>query len=315
MRRKGYYRRGGYRRRRWKNIVIIAISAIVIAFVLFLVLGNILKDKTELPDDDSESPEHSSSHVDELPSSRSINAYNVDISGITLTQFSERLSDLSKTYGTTAVSLNLTDSNGDPLYDSKISKELGYQENDGGLISLSSLVTRAKSRDVYVSAHLTLRAFEEEDAGIRSIRLAYEAALVAEILQTGIDDIVIICPDMYSGYVKELLRFSENIKSMSAETKVGICFTKDFLSERSNTVLIDDLIKAYDFTAIDLTKTEKGSSEADSIDSALSDANVRYYVLRYNTRVLISSFDDEETYNGVMKVISDNSINNWQMIS
>ena len=252
----GYYGRSNYRKRKWRNILIISAISLVILIVVFLVVGNILKKKTQ--DDDNDGAVGTSVSDNTTipePVPHSINGYFVDMSGLSYAQFSDRISTLAAN-GVTAVSLNLTDDTGILLYDSKTAQKLGYQTASDSRISLSSIVTKAESRGIYTGAYITLNSFGESDAKVRSAKLAYEAAIVCEIAEAGIDDVIVRCPEISSEYIDELIGFAKNVKNINSTAKIGITFTTSLLETEDAALSVDKLVAAFDLTALDLASVE-----------------------------------------------------------
>ena len=309
----GYYGRSNYRKRKWRNILIISAISLVILIVVFLVVGNILKKKTQ--DDDNAGAGGTSvsdNTVIPEPVPHSINGYFVDMSGLSYAQFSDWISTLSAN-GVTAVSLNLTDDTGILLYDSKTAQKLGYQTASDSRISLSSIVTKAESRGIYTGAYITLNSFGESDAKVRSAKLAYEAAIVCEIAEAGIDDVIVRCPGISAEYIDELVRFAESIKNINSDAQVGIALTRELLEMPDASLYVEKLVTAFNFTALDLTGN--GDSEVSAyVEESLSGPNVRYYILRYNTRILLPYTEDEEARGQLEALLASNSINNWQIV-
>lgn len=309
----GYYGRSNYRKRKWRNILIISAISLVILIVVFLVVGNILKKKTQ--DDDNDGAVGTSVSDNTTipePVPHSINGYFVDMSGLSYAQFSDRISTLAAN-GVTAVSLNLTDDTGILLYDSKTAQKLGYQTASDSLISLSSIIAKTESRGIYTSAYVTLSAFKETDAKVRAAKLAYEAAIVCEIAESGFNDVIVRCHEISPEYVDELVGFAKSVKSINSSANVGITFTKSLLESEDSALCVDKLVEAFDLTALDLARSDNGNVTL-YIEEALASSNIRYYILRFNTRILLPNITDEETDLKIKNVLSENSIHNWQTV-
>lgn len=308
----GYYRRSNRRRRRLRNIIIISAVSLVVLLVAFLVVGNILKKKTQGDNNANGETSASDNAVTPAPTPQSINGYFIDLTGASSTQLSNQISTLSAN-GVTAVSLNLTDNNGELLYNSKTAQNLGYQATSSSLISLSSIITRTESRGIYTSAYITLNSFKETDAKIRSVKLAYEASIVCEIAEAGFNDIVVRCPEISSEYIDELIGFAKNVKNINSTAKIGITFTTSLLETEDAALSVDKLVAAFDLTALDLASVE-GNDTLVYIEESLSNSNIRYYILRFNTRILLPYTEDEDTKTQLEALLASNSINNWQIV-
>ena len=308
----GYYRRNNYRKRKWRNIIIISAVSLVVALLVFLVVGNVLKKKTQNDGNGAGGTSAENTSVTPAPMQKSINGYFIDLSVSSYTEFSDRLSSLSAN-GVTAVSLNLTDDDGELLYDSKTAQKLGYQTASDSRIALSSIIAKTESRGIYTSAYVTLSAFKETDAKVRAAKLAYEAAIVCEIAESGFNDVIVRCHEISPEYVDELVGFAKSVKSINSSANVGITFTKSLLESEDSALCVDKLVEAFDLTAIDLARSDNGNVTL-YIEEALASSNIRYYILRFNTRILLPNITDEETDLKIKNVLSENSIHNWQTV-
>ena len=277
-----------------------------------LVVGNVLKKKTQNDGNGAGGTSAENTLVIPAPVQKSINGYFIDLSVSSYTEFSDKLSSLSAN-GVTAVSLNLTDDGGVLLYDSKTAQSLGYQTSSDSRISLSSIIAKTESRGIYTSAYVTLSAFKETDAKVRAAKLAYEAAIVCEIAESGFNDVIVRCHEISPEYVDELVGFAKSVKSINSSANVGITFTKSLLESEDSALCVDKLVEAFDLTALDLARSDNGNVTL-YIEEALASSNIRYYILRFNTRILLPNITDEETDMKIKNVLSENSIHNWQTV-
>lgn len=308
----GYYRRNNYRKRKWRNILIISAISLAVLLVVFLVAGNILKKKTQDDNNGADETSVTDNTVIPAPIPQSINGYFIDLSGLSYTEFSNQISTFSSN-GATAISLNLTDNSGNLLYDSKTAQKLGYQTTSSSLISLSSIITKTGSSGIYTSAYITLTAFKETDAKIRSVKLAYEAALVCEIAEAGFNDIIVRCPEISPEYIEELMGFAKNVKNINNNANIGIAFTKSLLEAEDSALYVDKLVSVFNLTALDLANVENNNILT-YLEESFSNSNIRYYILRFNTRILLPYITDEETDTKIKTLLNENSINNWQIV-
>ena len=151
----GYHRRNNYRKKKLRNVIIVSAIVLVVLFVVFLIIGNTLFKKTNTHlDDDSEESTFSTEQTDNT-ASYSIQARNIDLTGLSSSEFSDKLYALSKE-GATAVSIKCSNKNGDLLYSSETAKKFGYQDSSTSLISLKSAITSANRRNIFTSAYITM---------------------------------------------------------------------------------------------------------------------------------------------------------------
>lgn len=303
-----YRRKNGYKKRRWRYIIIIASLAIVVLFLVFLVVGNLLNKKTNDTDGVNTSKVSSTALAENLAAPYSIKGHYIDLNNL-----SSSLSELSKN-SETNVSVKLSDDAGKLLYSSPTAQKFGYQSTSTSLMDLGTLIKNVKSYGISANAVITLNGFSEKDAKTRAVILAYEAALVCEISEYGVSDITVRCSEAATEHIDEILSFADTVKNINGDIKIGIAVKNELLEHPDGALYIDKLARAYTFIAFDLTAS--GEQEyLEFVDNSVSNPNNKYYILRYNMRVLLTYSNDPETEKSVQYTIEANSIQNWQKIS
>lgn len=309
----GYYRRGGYKKRKWRIIIAVVLVSLVVLTSLFLIIGNILNQKTNESDGTSKSSTQNTLNNTEsdIKIKYTVKAYNIDLTGLSLGQFSEKLSALSEN-GVNVISLKLTDDNGYPLYSSDIVKNFGYGSYSESMLSLSTVFSKIDAYGMIATCYVNITSNMQENAKTRTILAAYEAAIISEISEAGSKDII-LCPSALStDDSAELTDLSKSIKNINSNTIIGIAIPSEMLKSQQNELFANDLTKAFDFIAIDLTKIN-GEDFIERTDGEISE-NL-YYILRYNARVLLPYNDDISVQDELLKILEQNGINNWQFIS
>ncbi|MBO5415720.1 MAG: hypothetical protein J6A83_03745 [Clostridia bacterium] len=311
----GYYRRNSYRRKKWRNILVISISVLAALLILFLVLGNILNKKTEGERLEETSPVKHPTQATTPPIATP--SYTVSIKGGAV---DIRSTELKKSFATlvengfSAVSFNLSDTDGKLLYKSSVAARFGYQTADGGLADLDSVNASAASSGLATSAVLTLNSFTEEDKITRSVLQACEAAIICEIYDAGIDDIIIRCPELKAEHADELIELAKSISEINEKSIVGLALTGEFIESDSSALLIERLVSAFDFISLDITDISHEADLAEHIESSLS-TDKYYYILRYNMRVLLPKPENDDSAKKAYELMKSNSITNWQTVS
>ena len=308
----GYHRRNSYKKKRLRNVIIISAVILLVLFVVFLIIGNTLFKKTNTTDDDEPKDKTSATEQKNNTAPYSIQAYNIDLTGLSSSDFSDKLSALSKN-GATAVSIKCTDKEGKLLYASDIAKEFGYQNNSSSLISLGTLTSSANRRDIFTSAYMTVASVNEKDAKTRSVMIAYEAALVCEMIESGVKEVLLRCPDASPENLNDILSIANNVKLINKDATVGIEIPSKILSSELASEHIDKLATSFDFMALTMVEPSKDSETVEQVDALLT--THLFYILRYNMRVLIPSAEDEDTKEALQTLLTENSIANWQEIS
>ena len=278
-------------------------------FLLFLIIGNLLNNKVQEDPENTDSPVTDGGLQNTVPT-YTINGYSIDISGISSSAFSSSLRAITDS-GASAVSINLSDKNGTLLYKSSTAQKLGYQSGADSLIGLSSIVSSAKSRNCFTSAYITLTSLRESDPKIRSVRMAYEAAVVCEMAEAGINDIVLRCPEISGENIDELARLADNIKAINPNAVIGITFTREIMAHPDSAFYVDKLKGAYDFTCLDLSNNGEDNA-VEYVNTAVSENLL--YILRDKMRILLPSVDSD-TQELLKIALASNSVSNWQIVS
>ena len=306
-----YYRRNPYRRKRWLVVVLAAAVIIVALFAVFLVIGNILNSKTsEAPKSTNGTSSNTSDTLaNDFSPSYSINGYGIDISKMSTSDFSSAAHALAAD-GADTVSFKLTDDNGILLYSSKTAQAVGYQNNSTSLMGLSSIYSSLRTNGLRSSGCITVTFPNETDGKIRAIKMSYEAALACEIIEGGINDVVIRYDKMSVENIDMLTDLGNDIKDINKDATVGIALTKEILSSPDASVYVDKLKKAYNFICIDLSDVED-EDIAEYVGESVSENLL--YILRDNMRILLPTVDTE-TLNELKDILAKNNVFNWQII-
>ncbi|MBE6597069.1 MAG: hypothetical protein E7641_05300 [Ruminococcaceae bacterium] len=305
------YRLNVRKRRNWRLIVIVTAVILLFLVILFVLIGNILKKKT---DADTEKPSEGSSSTAIADSTLpySVNAYAVDLSSKDMSMISASISEL-KSKGVTSVSLNFSNKEGRLLYNSSVAQSLGYQSSGESGLDPEALATKITAFGALPAGTFVLGSQNETDPKLRIVKLAYESAVVAELAEKGIKDMTLICDNLSLENAEALLRLAESAKSVAPTLNIGITLPQATMADPQVSILIDKLTEAYDFIALDLTNN--GETEVcDYIDSALGDPNLRYCFIRYNVRLLIPSINDDATFERLTSILRVNSVASWQMM-
>ncbi|MBQ7383281.1 MAG: hypothetical protein IJV72_00630 [Clostridia bacterium] len=311
----GYYRRNSYRKRKWRNILIISISVLVALVIVLLVVGNILNKKTESERAEETSVVKHPTHTTAPPISEP--SYKVSIRGgavdIRTTSLKETIAGLS-TGEFSTVSFNLSDADGNLLYKSSVAERFGYKTASDGLADLASANAAANSAGYSTSAVITLNSFKEESRITRSVLQACEAAIVCEIYEAGIEDIIIRCPELKAEYADELIILATNVKNINPKAVVGLALTGELLEVENSALLIDNIVSVFDFISLDITDVAEETELLEHIEGSLSKERF-YYILRYNMRVLLPNPTNEEEAKEIYALMRSDSITNWQTVS
>ena len=305
------YRVGAYRRRNWRNVVIIILALVVALFVAFFVLGNRLNSKSDKATAKTKPSSYATQDApaETVPLDYSVNAYAVDISGMIQSDFSEAVKNISSE-GVNAVSVNFTSRDGSLLYSSAVAESLGYQSSEQELLSASSIVSSANSKGFFVSGYMSVNSHKESDGKVAAVRRSYEAAIACELIEKGVKDVVIRCDDLNVEDIESLVALGDAIKEINSEAEVGLALNKAILSAEKSALYVDKLKKSYSFICFDLG-AEEGEDIVAQIGNAVSENQL--YILRDNIRILLP-LTDEETLEDISGLLAANNVSNWQVV-
>lgn len=308
------YRRNSYAKKRIKAIVAITAILIVVLVVLFFVVGKILKNKVDGNGGEgggtgtpavTTPPAHA-----ELPS---VNGYGISLSGLTNQAISDKVSAISDVSGS-GINFVARNSSGEEIYSSAVARNMGKQTASAGYVKVSDIASRAERRSLRVSAILPVSAFQVSDDLERSVILAYDAAICAELSREGADDVLISLrgAEVTEKNIDELIRLAESVKNIDSEVLLGISLGRGMLEAAGSEVLVSKLWEAYDFLAYDISEPEANKDVLTFAEESVN-PEVHYYLLRYNMRILLPSLAGAEL-EGVVGVLKGKGLSNWQTV-
>lgn len=305
------YKRNSYARKRMKIIIAICALALVALAVILIIIGNTLKDKSDgnlLLNDNTQNP--SGTEPPPHASVGSVNGYAVSLEGLTSSDLYTRLSEIKKTGGN-SVCYTVRADDGSEIFKSSVAQDNGKQAAGNDYISAKSLADRAEDRELHSSAVVDVYSFSEKDAAKRSVKLAYDAAIGAELAIGGIDDVIFRVSSISADNIEELCQVAESAKKIHSEAIIGISIPMDTLEGEGSEILIDRLWQSFDFLAFDMTK--RPDKDADEYITKNVEA-AYYYLLRYNARVLLPSADTEALAE-IIEALTAKNISNWQTVA
>lgn len=275
------YRRSVYRKNSIKTIAISAICTLLVLVAVLVVVGNIIlarleRDKASDPDGDSGTPS-ATQHA----SVRSVWAINVALAvdGSTL---GSRIASASSA-GYSDICFNLDNEVGALYYKSQTATALGKQiDAASDLRSLSNIQSIISSNGLYCTGITHVSDLGSSDELVRSAAIGYHASLIAEALRTGINDVLIYVPELDAARYAELVLLANEVHRLAPEGKVGISLPASVFASADNTALVDSLWNAFDYLALDLTRTS-------DVDADMS--GMLYPILRFGARVLVPATD------------------------
>jgi hypothetical protein len=308
------YRRNSYAKKRIRVIAAIAAIVIVILVVLFFVIGRVLKnkvDKSKEEDSASDIPAVTAplGHA-ELPS---VNGYGFSLLGATNQTISDKIGEISSAEGN-CINFVVRSASGEEIYSSSVAKNMGKQTASSGYVSVGDISSRAENRGLRVSAILPINAFDVSDDLERSVLLAYDAAICAELYRDGADDVLVSLrgKEVTEENVDELIRLAASVKNIDSEVLIGVSLSRAMLEAEGSEVLVSKLWEAYDFLAYDISEVEEGADVRTYAEESVN-SEVHYYLLRYNMRILLPALEGD-ALTGVVSVLAGKGLSNWQTV-
>ncbi len=289
-RQKGHikYRKSVYKKNRIKLVVLSAVITLVLVSLIFLIIGNVLGNKVE-NGSETDTTDLNSETVSAHKDIASIYAYPVplDMSGSTL---QGRISS-ARANGYKAASFYLDDKDGSLWYSSPTAQSLGKQQSNTELRTLQSIVSIFSDSEFYTVGVTHIADFEREDDLERSAAIGYYAALIAEALRSGIDEVLVYVGEIPLEQYTELVRLCQEVRRLCPDKgAIGISLPPSFFTQQQPELIFDLLWQEYDYVAIDLTSPTNEMSLSEYADKSLV-GNTLYYLLRYNIRVLLPNTD------------------------
>ena len=192
-------------------------------------------------------------------------------------------------------------------FSSDIAKKLGFDfaDTESGV---KQTVSGIKTEGGRACGYFYVRAFNETNDGLRDVYEAYELALIEEMVQSGIDEILLLGIDVNKDNIDEVERFVAKASLMSQSTAIGVAVSLDTLSKTEREIYYAARIKnACDFLALDLCHLtvndgESGVSEdGQRVPGKLEDiiGQNEYYIKQYGLRLLFSR-DESQIYKAAM---------------
>lgn len=272
------YRKSVYRKKRIKTVSITIICLLVILAVAFLVIGSILSgrtDKDAYRDDDRPNSQSSITKSEISVNSRFV---PLALDGSTL---GERLSAaISNGYSDVCFVLDTED--GYLYYQSETAALLGKQKNAASdLRTLSGIISLTSSRDLYCTGITYVSELRSSNDLVRSAAIGYHAALIAEVLRAGMNDVLVVPGEIGEERYDELIKLADEVHRLAEGKKVGIALPASAFTSENSADLIYKFSRSFDFLAVE-------------IDENTDMSGMVFYLLSYNVRVLVPDAETAE---------------------
>lgn len=205
--------------------------------------------------------------------------------------------------GNTALSLPLYEG-GIPRYDSAVAQAWGQQLPEATDVTLSRLFAAIMAQDGYVSAVFPCRWQQQGDPAMRHVLAAYEAALIAEIAQSGAHEVMLVGLDVSEEKLDEVADFLRDVRTIAPQAVIGIGVDCATLQGDAHVTTLRTLLTWADLAALDLADLSRVA-----VDPAQALSRLEPAIDRYRMRLLLPhtmyellatiedmGFDDRQVY-------------------
>ncbi len=305
------YRRSIYRKKRIKTVLITSALSLAVIALAFVVIGNAIGERVE-ENIEKRTAKTSEAEEQEHAAVRSVRAFPIALSDDS-SSLASRLAKAADE-GYTEVCFDLDTADGTLLYSSELAVTLGKQSSGLGLWSLGDAMEEFESEELYAIGITRVSELANDDDLTRASISGYYAALIAEALRSGVDDVLIHASALPTERYGELINLANEIHRLCPDTgNLGVSLPASMFSDSDSSELVDSLWGAFDYLAADLTSVAaEGESTPDAIDRTLG--GMLYYLLRYNVRVLVPYSDDPTVFAAISEAVSSSGSQNVQMM-
>lgn len=304
------YRKSIYRKKRIKAVVILSALALAVLFVLFLIIGTALHNKTsEDPAskrDDKNSTSSTEAATDILSEARSVGGYALPLL-LDGSNFSERLAAIPNDADAVCIALNTTD--GTLLYRSTLSAELSYLEYASDASGISNVIARLQERELYASALLYIPSFSEENDLLRDVYLSSWCSVAVEAFREGVGDCLLVPRSVDEEDVEKICNIAELIHEIEPQTVIGCLLPDSIITAQSNEALIARLDRCFNYLALDTTDYKEDDDVAAYVEARISQMQMQ--LIYYKMRVLLPYSSDAQTQREYIDIAQKYNISSW----
>ncbi len=235
--------------------------------------------------------------------------------------------------GITQLCAPLRNADGSLNFQSRAAAEVGWDQN--GKVDLTTNAWELHRDGLYLCTYIPITGFAIEDAVLRELTLSYEAALIAEAAQSGVDEIFLTGFVPTSANVSEVAAYLERVKLLCGEScAVGILIDPEvFLAAEYDVYLAAMLRNSCDFLVMDLrnlpldvmespTDSESGSAPGQTEEQSTQETTgqapgrqlsvgyvldqMQYDLTRYSPRLALT-----ESQTDALDAITAKGYHNW----
>ena len=303
------YRRNK-RKKRIKATIIISICSVLALFVIFMITGLILSDKTT--DDNTQSGETKNTTITQGENTKvaSVNAYPLALlqNG---SAFSSRLSSVPEEAKAVCVSLN--DPNGELLFRSSIAAHFANLSIKSDASQLSNYTNAIRNNEFYCTALLYMTDLSNGKSElVGDVYSSMWSAIACEAINGGVNDVLLI-PKGTTDNVDKLCALAQTIHLSNEDAIIGLVLPESVLTDENSTQLIASLAKSFDYLAIDATATTQNAEQTTEEKIENTVKKLQLQIMYHNMRVLLPKGATPEQQNSFIETVTKYNITNWQI--
>lgn len=227
----------------------------------------------------------------------------------------------------------LRDADGALVFSSRVCERAGWEQN--GRVDLATNTWELHQSGLYLCAFMPISGFAEEDEAVRELVLSYEASLISEAADNGVDEIFLTGLDPTHANITEVAQYLRRVKSLcSSDCAIGVMITPEvLLAEQYEVYLAAQLMSVCDFLVLDLRglplsdaptaqEGEETEAQSETLTEQESDTgeeqmlsveyvmqNLQYDLTRYSPRLALS-----EQQTDALDYIIAKGYGNWVII-
>ncbi len=208
----------------------------------------------------------------------------------------------------TALSVTVRAEDGTLQWHSATDKALGQPAQSS--TDLAGKVAALHQNGSYLSACFAVTSQKEENRGVREIYESYEIALLRELADAGVDEIVLTDLDVTEQTVEEVQDFLYRIKTAIGTAPLGVALPYSTVSRTQSGVYLAAAVRSVcDFLLLDLRTDRIGANpDGDAYTPDEIFDLCQYDIHRFSMRLLL---DKDTAY--LCERAEERGIRNWQI--
>lgn len=188
------------------------------------------------------------------------------------------------------------------LFDSRVCKHTEWDEN--GSADLAINVWELHKNGLYLCTYMPVEGFATEDAVLRELTLSYEASLIAEAAESGVDEIFLTGIEPTQANIASVVQYLRRVKGLAGDTAIGVLVSPQVLLAAEHDVyLAAQLMEVCDFLVLDLrglplyasgteteaeTQAQTTGTQTGEVTVAYVMEHMQYELIRYSPRLALS---------------------------